>query len=1170
MLWDLSYIKKFDTSLSLSLLELLTTARMPESMLLVIILLLHLHASAVKATTIIDWVLDTGLPVNRPAGRLGSAMWTIANQTASDDIFLYGGVMQGVNNISQEVWHYSISSQIWTLARAAGGAGNADRAFAQVQWTPIGLVVEGGLTYDTGTNKYLSNQLDVFAWNPVLFGYVAGGANFVPVVQPPRLLGQTMSYVNGALYLIGGFVQSSGQYEDRLTLTSTLPVAVNVSLDPAYGLSFNSLRTSPHWGTYLLQNYAFHTATVIDTHIWVLGGRTLDSFDNPQIADYDYGAYAADPNTGGASVQSYDAVNDIWTDHAPAQHFARWGHTAELNGGLIYVFGGRDGHDNNVNELRSLDPVAMSWTIYSVTHLPLARTFHSMVVAQFQQGCRALFVHGGTTADKSTFALASSLPLAQILMGDTSPSITPAQFLGDLDMIILPPTITSFAGCTPVYPNVTNCLPGGNNPLTINGANLGGTGATISIGGVNCPITSQTNAQIVCMLPPAPSKIPNVTISMCTTIVNLTGVLTYADECSTEVAPSARFGTVMWSAPNTTIVSDTLFVYGGMTPFGTTPNPISQEVWRYNISGSCWSQVRSNYVNVSGGGWPARAFAKGAHTPDGFVIVGGHPTDPNNVVVDQIDVVAWQPLLFDMSRTNVPIAVNPPPPLYAHTVNYVNGTFFIIGGWTCASPSPAVCSSPAEFPEGDIKATTDFVDFDFGVTDVAALAGQQRVGFHTSTLLNGLIYIYGGCSASTVNAVSQAFLTFNPVTYALTTVTPVGAPQRWGHSTVAFNGLLYVYGGRERPSPQAYHNTLYSVDAGVTNTFTLLSEPTVPSARGYHSMLVTQFQPSCYALAIYGGTTDTSFITNNLVTFTLLSNIDTLVRSALPDMNIVVLQQPTVTYFDGCTPDYPNVIYCNVSGGQSLTIIGTNLNAPSAYVYVDGLPCPITSNNGTAIVCTLPAVDGPKETEVLLTVCDTWLNFTDGVGYGLAPDIVSTASSSSSTGGSNNSSSSTAAGGSTSNSSSTASATASSSGKSSSTGGSSTVQRSNTTNSSTGSRSSTGVSVNVSSSSSSSAVTVVAPAARIGLTDAQLYAAIFGTVGGVLFITGSLVALAWVMGWGAFAPTATAVSVVASGTNAVATPGSAAEASAHIGGRARIDEERFPLVGARPPSTKQY
>lgn len=158
-------------------------------------------------------------------------------------------------------------------------------------------------------------------------------------------------------------------------------------------------------------------------------------------------------------------------------------------------------------------------------------------------------------------------------------------------------------------------------------------------------------------------------------------------------------------------------------------------------------------------------------------------------------------------------------------------------------------------------------------------------------------------------------------------------------------------------------------------------------------------------------------------------------------------------------------------------------------------------------------------------------------------------------------------------------ATASHHSSASATSGSSSTSAS-TTGSSTGSSgSSSGISstaANVTSSSSSStAVAVTAPSSATGLSNLEFYGAIFGSIGGALVLTATFTILAWQLGWGVFAKAgATAATDAASTAAAAAASDASGEELAGalpVGARAKFPpEERFPLVGTRPPSTRRY
>jgi hypothetical protein len=68
------------------------------------------------------------------------------------------------------------------------------------------------------------------------------------------------------------------------------------------------------------------------------------------------------------------------------------------------------------------------------------------------------------------------------------------------------PIITSVEGCTNDSTGTSECSALGNVPITVRGQNFGAIDAHVYVGGVDCPVSSTSDQQVVCELPPGNGK----------------------------------------------------------------------------------------------------------------------------------------------------------------------------------------------------------------------------------------------------------------------------------------------------------------------------------------------------------------------------------------------------------------------------------------------------------------------------------------------------------------------------------------------------------------------------------------------------------------------------------------------------------------------------------------
>ena len=104
----------------------------------------------------------------------------------------------------------------------------------------------------------------------------------------------------------------------------------------------------------------YHTATVVDGKIYVVGGEIEDDEDIAWICT--------------DRVDMYDPAVDSWQQMA-AMPTARDSHAAAVVDGNIYVSSGYAGSGEPSDALEAYDPVADTWT--TLASLSEARAFHA-------------------------------------------------------------------------------------------------------------------------------------------------------------------------------------------------------------------------------------------------------------------------------------------------------------------------------------------------------------------------------------------------------------------------------------------------------------------------------------------------------------------------------------------------------------------------------------------------------------------------------------------------------------------------------------------------------------------------------------------------------------------------------------------------------------------------
>jgi len=129
-------------------------------------------------------------------------------------------------------------------------------------------------------------------------------------------------------------------------------------------------------------------------------------------------------------------------------------------------------------------------------------------------------------------------------------------------------------------PSVTELLPtdidsAGNVPITITGTNLG-VAATVTVGGLNCPVVSQTHTQVVCTAPPGTGSSVSVTVSVGGQDAPEVKTLNYKPPQVVNINPSLAYS----QGGNTAVISGSSFGGQGVVMIGSfTATVIS---WTHN------------------------------------------------------------------------------------------------------------------------------------------------------------------------------------------------------------------------------------------------------------------------------------------------------------------------------------------------------------------------------------------------------------------------------------------------------------------------------------------------------------------------------------------------------------------------------------------------------------
>ena len=327
--------------------------------------LLTLVASASASTDYVSWRQvsatselgsgDPGFEATGPSARgaMAATHQPLAETAAlGDDLWIFGGIETAPSSYSSELWSYSVRTAAWTKVTPVGGGGPA--------------ALEGSAMCSVGHTLYLFGGTDAgFTPSDKLWTYdtqLGFWAEMAQVSRPAARSYHTLTRVGDALFLFGGSDDESSPLDDlhTLDLISLVWTAVGAAGAPP----------TPRKG---------HTASLANDRLYVFGGMGAGG---GLLGD----AYELDTRSlEWRALQTYG-------DQPPGQY----GHSANVVGQKLYVFGGEDAQAK-VNDVRVLDLHSLRWSRpLSVGESPAARWGHAATLINQQ-----LYVFGGIGASQA-------------------------------------------------------------------------------------------------------------------------------------------------------------------------------------------------------------------------------------------------------------------------------------------------------------------------------------------------------------------------------------------------------------------------------------------------------------------------------------------------------------------------------------------------------------------------------------------------------------------------------------------------------------------------------------------------------------------------------------------------------------------------------------------------
>ena len=515
-----------------------------------------------------------------------------------------------------------------------------------------------------------------------------------------------------------------------------------------------------------------HTSVIYNGYLYVIGGWNNSAFNDVQYA----------PINANGTVGTWTATTSFAT--------ARHGHTSVINNGYLYVIGGNSG-SGYLSDVQYA-PINANGTVgtwATTTSLPGIRSYHTSVA--YSGYLYVIGGYNGTNLNDVRYAVMNA--------NGTIGSWT---------------ATTSFPTGRSYHTSVIN-----NGYLYV----IGGWDGTSYINDVQYALIN-ANGTVGTWI--ATVSFPTARDGHAS-LVNNGYLYVIGGESSTSYLNDVQFAPI-----NAKGTVGTLGAWSATTSFPTARNghaSVAYNGYLYVIAGanaSSLGEVQYAPINANGtvGSWTATTSitpARYGHTSvvynGNLYVIGGSNSGIcyNDVFYAQINtngsLGTWTATTgFNTAR-------------YRHTSVVHNGNLYVIGGETESAYFNDVQYAPinADGTVGTWTATTSFT------------TGRSS---HGTVLYNGKLYVIGGTrSAGPLNDVQYAPINTDGTvgTWTATTSFPTA---RYSHTSVAYDGYLYVLGGRYGATD--LNDVQYAPinNDGTVGTWTATTS--FPTARSEHASLV--------------------------------------------------------------------------------------------------------------------------------------------------------------------------------------------------------------------------------------------------------------------------------------------------------------------------------------------
>jgi N-acetylneuraminic acid mutarotase len=673
-------------------------------------------------------------------------------------LYVLGGIVS-FPTLTNSVQYATINSNgTLTWNGSAGSFTTARESHASVAYNGY-LYVLGGDDPNTTLNSVeyaIINSNGTLSWQGTTNSFNTARARFTSVAY------------NGYLYVVGG-------YNGATDLRSIEYASVNANGT----LSWLGTTSS------LVNTSEYHNSVIYNGYIYAIGESGTTTCEYAQIS-----------TVGAGQTDDWSSLNGIAT--------ARYGAASVAYNGFLYILGGTNGTVQNTVEYASINATtgALAW----ITS-PAAGNFttpRDELAAVAYNGY--MYVIGGNNGGSTTFATVEYATINSngtlTWNGTTSPMATSRGFHSAV-----------------IYNNLLYVLGGRTNG---SGALNSVEYASISATGALTWITSPAAGNFTT------ARLTHSSVAYGGYMYVMGGIDASGNGMQTvEYATINSNGTLTWNGNTTRIIGEIsskttavvsrgyVYLIGGQSNAGYRTNSVYYS--QINSNGTLGNWIALPRLMLTGRSYHASVFYGGY-----IYSLGG--LDTSGSVLGTVEYV---PINNGGSGTTGSWAtsgsgfsgVGPARNLHASVV--YNGYIYITGGFH--STSDTACNPTASQYCSDVlfaQVGTNGIVGTWASTTGFSAAGPARYG-HASVAYNGYIYVVGGFHSNSNTAcnflgsfecsdVLYAPLNTNGTvgTWATTTTfSPTGTLARYAHSSVVYNGNMYVIGGTHNTANTACNGT---------------------------------------------------------------------------------------------------------------------------------------------------------------------------------------------------------------------------------------------------------------------------------------------------------------------------------------------------------------------------